>query len=439
VPAEFNAGWASELITPDLGCPLAGFDARKGVATAVHDDLFSRALVLDDGKTRVALVSVEVLGVSRPFSDRVRAEIQHRTGIPARNVVLSATHTHCAPVTLNHFFNQGQPLDQRYLDRLASGITASVIRACESLKPRKLRTGFVTVEGVAVNRRTETGLPIDDTAGVIAIEELDGSTTAVAVFYACHTTTLGPDTLEITADFPYYTIEHLKESLGSDVEVMYFNGAEGDLSVGHKSDLSAVGIIAPNRTFKRAEELGKRLADSVHAGLTGLVPEQGGLAVEATVARLPLKSYAPLAEMKARRKQADDAMREAERSGVPDRDLILARQFSLFNRIEEYYALLLHESPESKLLEAELTAVRIGDTVLLSLPGEIFVGISLEIRKRSPFLKTLFAGLANDYIGYVPTREANASLGYEVVASRVRPEAAEVLIDSAVELLRALR
>ena len=86
---------------------------------------------------------------------------------------------------------------------------------------------------------------------------------AVSVFYACHTTTLGPDTLEITADFPYYTIQNLKESLGSDVEVMYFNGAEGDLSVGHKSDLSAVGIIAPNRTFERAKELGNRLADCV--------------------------------------------------------------------------------------------------------------------------------------------------------------------------------
>ena len=56
--------------------------------------------------------------------------------------------------------------------------------------------------------------------------------------------------------------------LGGAVEVMYLNGAEGDLSVGHKSDLSAVGIIAPNRTFKRAEELGSRLADCVLAAWT---------------------------------------------------------------------------------------------------------------------------------------------------------------------------
>src|SRR3954451_7844044 len=105
-------GTSSEIITPELGCPLAGFDARKGVAESVHDDLFARALVLDDGATAVALVSVEVLGVSKAFADVVRAETERWTGIPAANIVLSATHTHCAPVTLNHFFNQGQPLDQ---------------------------------------------------------------------------------------------------------------------------------------------------------------------------------------------------------------------------------------------------------------------------------------------------------------------------------------
>jgi hypothetical protein len=439
VASDILAGIASQIITPELGCHLAGFDARKGVATRVHDDLFARALVLDDGATTAALVSLDVLGVSRPFADNVRSMIEQRTGIPARHVIISATHTHCAPVTLNHFFNQGQPLDEQYLERLAAGVTASVVGAYETRRPRRLRSGSVSVEGVAVNRRTENGLPIDQTAGVITIEELDGNPAAVSVFYPCHTTTLGPNTLEITADFPYYTITRLKERLGTDVEVLYVNGAEGDLSVGHRSDLSAVGIIAPNRTFKRAEELGNRLADCVYAGIAGMLPEDGCLAVARTVSLLPLKSYAPLAEMQSIRKQAAEEMREAKQSGAADRELILARQRSLFSRIEEYYASLSESLAEPKLLEAELTAIRIGDTVLLSLPGEVFVAISLAIRQRSPFKRTMFAGLANDYIGYIPTAEATTSLGYEVVASRVSPGAAEVLTDSAVELLRSLK
>src|SRR5260221_6705843 len=136
MPVELQAGAASVTVTPDLGCPLAGFDARKGVAEKVHDHLFARTLVLDDAVTCVALVSVEVLGVSKLFADRVRTEVERNTGIPAAHVILSATHTHCAPVTLNHFFNQGQALDEHYLDRLAAGIIASVVRAYEARKSR---------------------------------------------------------------------------------------------------------------------------------------------------------------------------------------------------------------------------------------------------------------------------------------------------------------
>lgn len=437
MPSDLLVGASSERITPDLGCQMAGFDARKGVAKGVHDDLFARSLVLDDGSTQAALVSVEVLGVSQPFASSVRAEIERQTGIPAGNVILSATHTHCAPVTFNHFFNQGQPLDQSYLNRLASGIVGSAVQACNNRQPARLQTGMVRVEGVAVNRRTADGLPVDHHAGILSMTT-NGRPVA-AIFYPCHTTTLGPNTLEITADFPHYTIQRLKQTWGSGAEVMYFNGAEGDLSVGHKSDLSAVGIIAPNRTFERAQELGERLADSITGGIDDLRPEGGPISVKSMVVHLPLKSYAPLAEMEARRVAAAQQMEKVAQAGGPERDLILAKQQSLFSRIEQYYASLADGLPEPKLLAAELTAVRIGDTAILSLPGEVFVGISLAIRERSPFRNTFFAGLANDYIGYVPTAEANASLGYEVVASRVTSAAAAILTDAAAELLHQLR
>src|SRR5689334_15748814 len=92
-------GTGARNITPNVGCQMAGFDARKGVAEGVHDELFSRALVIDDGSTTAALVSVELLGIDCMLAARVRAEIEKRTGIPAQNVVLAATHTHCGPTT----------------------------------------------------------------------------------------------------------------------------------------------------------------------------------------------------------------------------------------------------------------------------------------------------------------------------------------------------
>ena len=126
VPSELLAGTASVLITPPIGCQMAGFDARKGTATGVHDDLHARALVIDSGNNPIALVSVEVIGVTADFTRRVQHEASKRTGIPADHIVVAATHTHCGPVTFHHFFNQGQPLDDVYMDALANSIVESI-------------------------------------------------------------------------------------------------------------------------------------------------------------------------------------------------------------------------------------------------------------------------------------------------------------------------
>lgn len=433
-PLHWSIGMASRRITPAIGSPMAGFDARKAPSNAVHDDLHARALVFDSGSARTALVSVEVIAVSQPFADSVRARIEAATGIPAGAVFLSATHTHCGPVTLHHFFNQGQPLDEAYLAELADGIVHAVEAAVHGLRPRTLRSGLVPCDGIAVNRRTSDGLPVDPFAGILLVEEPAGEPAAVAVFYACHTTVLGPDTLSFTQDFPCYTLARLKSALGDRVEVLYFNGAQGDLSIGHKSDLSAVGVVDSFRTFATAQRLGERLADAVLAGLPALAPEPPTLALATRTVHLPLKSYGPLASMTAAREQALSSL-------AADPASLTLRQRALFARIEEYYAMLYEASPaaEPRTLPVEFTAILLGQTLLLTLPGEIFIRVALAIRERSPFPRTLFLGLTNNYIGYLPDDEASASSGYEVIASRVPAAAGRILQHEARKLFAQLQ
>jgi hypothetical protein len=433
MPGSLLIGVGRRKLTPEIPCQMAGFDARKVPARDVHDDLHARALVLDDGREQVALVSVEVIAVSAAFSTAVRSAVEMATGIPAKNVLISATHTHCGPVTLNHFFNQGQPLDDAYINLMAGQIVEAVEEAVRSRKPRRLRSGLVACDGIAVNRRTEDGLPVDPYAGVMLVEEEDGRPIAIAVVYACHTTVLGPDTLSITQDFPFYTSARLQQKLGADVEAIYFNGAQGDLSIGHKSDLSAVGVIDSFRTFATAQRLGERLADAALSGLAELEVVDPMVAVESASIRLPLKSYHPLTEMTEAKRIALGALDGA--------DGLRRKQMALFARIEEYYASLYEESQEAepKVLPLEFTAIGIGDTVLLSLPGEVFVQIALNIRSESPFAKTMFLGLTNDYAGYIPTADASAASGYEVVASRVPGEASRQLTEEAVALLRVTK
>jgi neutral ceramidase len=377
---------------------------------------------------------VEVIAVSAEFSARVRERIASATGIPAAHIILSATHTHCGPVTLNHFFNQGQPLDEVYLETLATGIANATIEAFERRRERTLKTGMVPVSGIAVNRRTADGLPVDPYAGVLLIEEGNGQPAAIAVLYACHTTVLGPNTLSITQDFPFYTLEKLRASLGVGVDALYFNGAEGDLSIGHKSDLSAVGIIDSFRTFETAQRLGERLADAVLSGLPSLVTEPATLDIRTAHPNLALKQYAPLAKMT---RAKTEALAQLVDGGDTSPEMLAKRQRSLFARIEEFYAKLYEESaePEPKHLRVECVALRLGGMAVVTLPGEIFVRIALGIREGSPFTRTCFLGLANDYIGYVPDEQATATSGYEVVASRVPAAAGLVLQRAAIDLL----
>ena len=430
---QWKIGVASERITPPLGSQMAGFDARKGVAESVHDDLYARALVFGDTQTHTMFVSVEVIALSQEFATSVRTRVEQATGIPASHIFLSATHTHCGPVTMNHFFNQGQTLDVEYLESLSVSIVKVAMGAFDQQRLRILKTGIVSCEGISMNRRTADGLPVDPTAGILFVEEPDGSPAAIAVLYACHTTVLGPNTLSFTQDFPYYTLAKLKAVLGAKVEALYFNGAEGDLSIGHKSDLSAVGIVDSFRTFETAQRLGERLADAVLAGMDDLVEEPPMIEVHSSSVKLPLQRYAPLPEMTAARERA------FEQLSLPlgSAEMLAARQSSLFARIEEYYAMLYEAvpGPEPKLLSAEFSMIRLGESIFFTLPGEVFVRIALNIRAASPFAKTFFLGLTNDYIGYVPDENATATLGYEVVASRVPWEAGVVFQQEAAKML----
>ena len=195
-------------------------------------------------------------------------------------------------------------------------------------------------------------------------------------------------------------------------------------------------MIDAFRTFATAQRLGEHLADTILAGLDTLTIEPASLEVRVTHPRLELKQYAPLATMTKAKDEALAQLVEGDTSPA----MLAARQRSLFARIEEYYARLYEAltGPDPRRLTVECSAVRLGHTALVTLPGEVFVRIALALRDASPFPRTFFLGLANDYIGYVPDEQATATSGYEVVASRVPATAGVALAHEAASLLTAL-
>lgn len=428
-----KAGFGSVSITPPPGAPLAGFAARKGVCTGAHDDLFARAMVIDNGEAAGALVGLDLLALPADFVNRARQAVEARVPVAAGGVMIACTHTHAGPVTISTFFNPGESVDPQYMERLAGAIEEAVASAWEHRFEARMGIGSARIEALGVNRRSPDGRLVDEEIGLVKIADSSGSTRGVLVNYACHPTVLGPDNLLATGDFPGVTLARMEERLGPGSFAMYFNGAEGDISVGHSSELSAIGVIAPGRTFERAAELGGRLADAVFPALetieTKSHAELGFLNLKVN---LRLKQF-PSPEAAA--KALSEAQGKVERlagAGDSSPEYRQAKSELLYASITHYYAGEAARFPEG-LMPIELQGVRLPDGVLVGVPGEMFVEIGLRA-KQSARGRLLIVGLANGYVGYLPSRRAYQAGGYEVVSARCDSETEDRLAKAIAEL-----
>jgi neutral ceramidase len=427
-----SAGFSKVSISPPIGAPLAGFAARQGVCEGIHDDLYARALVIESNGKTVAFVSLDVLALSSEFVNRVRTEIQQRTGIQKNAIMIASTHTHAGPVTIKTFFNPEGTLDGDYMNSLAKAIEDSVAQAFEKRFPARVGVGSGYVSGIGVNRRTPDKKPVDEEIGIIKIEDESGKIRAVLLNYACHPTVLGSNNLLATGDFPYFAVERIEQAIDSEGFAMFVNGTQGNISMGHSSELSAIGIITPGRTFENASKLGNMLADAALEALPGIETKKDTeVGVISSRVDFPLKDLPEIEETVQTFREAEEYLARISENGASTEDLMKAKSQLLYASITNYYA---HEtSPLDGYLPIELQAARIGDAMFLAIPAEVFVEIGLEL-KRQVRHKTYIVGIANGYIGYFPTRAAYPAGGYEVVSSKISPESESIFYKNVLKL-----
>ena len=432
-----SAGFGKESISPPIGAPLAGFAARQGVCEGIHDELFSRALVLENNDRSVAIVSLDVLAVSAEFVEQVRSSIESKTGIKKDAIMIAATHTHAGPVTIRTFFNPDGSLDADYMRSLADAIENSVSAAWENRFEARIGVGSGYVDGIGVNRRTEDKKPIDDEIGIIKVEDATGTVKGVLINYSCHPTVLGSDNLLATGDFPYFAVDTIEKELGGDSFAMFVNGTQGNISMGHSSELSAIGIITPGRTFEHAAELGEKLG---RAALDVLkeIKTTGSPKIETAVAaaRFPIKALPDVPAAGVSLAAAEKHLADVSANGASSEQVMRAKSGLLYASITDYYARETSKFSDG-VLPVELQALRIENAEFLAIPAEVFVEIGLEIKKRAEH-NTFIVGIANGYIGYLPTALSYPAGGYEVVSSKVSPETESVLYNEIKKLEQRL-
>lgn len=412
------AGAAKRCVTPPAWVPYL---TSSGNGTCepfdgVHDDLYARALVLDDGRRSIAVLSVDavgydnaILGPDRNFTAELRSRIAGRTGLSPEGVMLTASHSHSTPETLGLTPFRETAGIQDWLEAHLETLASTVTEAWEEREAVQAYAGVTHVTGVARHRRIRLrdgtlsragALPsledadgawaVDEALTILYLEAASGQPQAVMVNYAAHPVVamlLPP----VSADYPGALAASVEAGLNG-ATCLFVNGACGNVNSIHVTtnfdDVSRIG-----------ETLGRAALDEI--------------------ARL--KEGAPLCSTQvafdSNRLELDarpcPSLEEAERAA--------ARSPSIENRRALRLARKLAESP----LQIEIQAMALGRMRWVALPGEVFVETGLAIKQAGASFVT---GNANGWVGYFPIHRAYEEGGYEVVAgpwSRVAPGSAE--------------
>src|SRR5262245_46355507 len=156
--AELRVGAASEVITPPLGAPMAGYYLPRQ-AKGVDDDLFAKAIVIERDGVKVAMVVCDLVTMPRKVVEEAREIIAKTPGIPADRVMISATHTHTGPIVIRGSSqdpNEGEPttdVAKQYTKSLPELIAKSVQKADAKLAPARASMAIGREEHLSFNRR----------------------------------------------------------------------------------------------------------------------------------------------------------------------------------------------------------------------------------------------------------------------------------------------
>lgn len=444
--AEFRAGIAVVDITGPKNYRMSGYFNER-LSTGMHDPLQAKAVVFRQGTSEAALVFCDLIGPYQDVTNRAREQAARKTGIPAAHILIHGTHTHTGPLfegaLRKHFHDLAiekhgndlyEEIDYRAL--LVRQIVEAIAQAHGSARSVDILAGIAEQRGLSFNRRfylTDGSVrfnpgklnpdiirpagPIDPDVGIILLKSPDGQQNRAALtVFPLHLDTVGGT--EYSADFPFYLERNLRQSLGNEFTSVFGNGTCGDIN--HVD----VTNTLPQRGLDEAARIGTTLAETVRHALPRLkslrVPK---LAVRSGIARVPIQQYPPA--------ELAQAKLDIFKVGTS--------QLSFMDQVKATKMMELQMRP-AELILLEVQVFRLSDDLaIVGLPGEVFVDLGLDIKRRSPFARTLVVELCNDTPAYIPTQKAFTEGSYETINSLIQPGGGEAMVDLAVTLLQEIK
>ncbi|MBG0859987.1 MAG: neutral/alkaline non-lysosomal ceramidase N-terminal domain-containing protein [Bacteroidales bacterium] len=397
--ADLRVGVARKPITPDLPFWLSGYASRDKPSTGALHDLWAKAMVIEENsKSRIIIVTTDILGLSREVSEDVAARAISRYGIDRSQLLLNSSHTHSGPViwpALSIIFDLS-PADQEaatlYTRRLADNIVEVIDMAMANLAPMQLSCGHGSA-GFAVNRRQPTdkgmvigvnpGGPVDHDVPVLKVAEPGGKLIAVLFGYTCHNTT--SRSYQVNGDYAGFAQIEL-EKLNPGIIAMYMSGCGADQNPN------------PRGTVELAAEHGKSLADAVQNTLAGkLKPVRPPIRTSFTTAEL---EFAPF-------------NLEKFRDEIVGTDIYKQRRAMLM--LEAY-----NKGWDTRDFKYPVQAVRFNnDFSILAMSGEVVIDYAIAAKKRYPGENLFVAGYCTEVQCYIPSTRVLREGGYEPEESMI--------------------
>jgi len=392
------AGFGRADITPHLGFALVGYGNRPGGATAVHDRISAKALVIETEEGCWALVAVEMCYLNINTVRDIRQLIAQRVGIPSAHVLISTTHTHAGP----------RDREQGNWDRpLIEIIADAVTNAYEARQPARIGTGYSFLYGYSINRRW-LDRPVDPGIALLRVDDANGNLLGLWSNFACHAVVLGYDNYQVSGDWPGYAMSKLEAELGGNVTCLFSQGGAGDvnplvsgvrqrLRSGHP--VLAIGDVSAYygaRTDPQSWSIGDR-----GGGTFAEVAEVGeAFATEVLHTIKTIQTTDAITPCWAEQVIVNAAADSGEHP----------------NRVKPPLMTDLADILDETQIPAEVQILKIGDLVLVGEPGEVFGETAWKLKEhlRALGYKTpALVSYANGWLAYLPEPGAFPEGGYE--------------------------
>ena len=368
----------------------------------------------------------------------MRAAINAATGVPAAHIMLTATHTHSAPKTVEYLSNADDPLvppvDPAYLRLFEEQMIAAACAAVREAQPARAGLAVADGTGVGTNRRKVSG-PADPQAPVLLVKTADGQgVIACMVVYSMHPTVLRENSSVVSADFPGAARRALQRTvLPAGCPILYHTGPAGDQSPRH---------VLRGSSIAEVERLGGLLGEAIARVIPAIVCRAGlALQVRQRFVELPRRAMPTAAQAEADLVVAAARLAELRDVGASPQEVRRA-EVDWFGA-EETVTLAraaadgLLEAAAAACMPAEIQALRVGPWTFVGWPGEVFVEHTLMLKALAP--DTFVISLANGELqGYIATEEAAAEGGYEATNALFAPASGSLLVKETLQLLRML-